>query len=173
MIDLDKLEKILELMAKFGVDVVQAESAKERFAIARNAPQAHFFGGGQVVAQPSGVAAPVASAGATAPAPSQAPVEAGASSAARAPAVSTARAEEGNVQRSELVGTFYRAASPTSTPFTEVGKKVRKGQTLCIVEAMKIMNEIEAEWDGEILEILVENGKPVEFGTPLFRIKPS
>lgn len=181
MIDLEKLEKILELMSRYGVDVVQAESAKERFAVARNAPQAHFF------AQPQATNAGAAVAAGMAMAPSQgfaaesgqtaaAPASQGGPDSARPAtqsAVKPVPAEEGKVQRSELVGTFYRAASPTSTPFADVGKKVRKGQTLCIVEAMKIMNEIESEWDGEILEILVENGKPVEFGTPLFRIRPS
>jgi acetyl-CoA carboxylase biotin carboxyl carrier protein len=179
MIDLEKLEKLLELMNRFGVDVIQADSKTERFAVAKNAAHAHFF-------ERSGAPAPVITAG---PAPSQelgfassaasAGNAAGAQgSAASAPAASGRTAPPppvpaGVVQKSELVGTFYRAASPTSASFTDVGKRVKKGQTLCIVEAMKIMNEIEAEFDGEIVEILVENGKPVEFGTPLFRIKPA
>ena len=72
---------------------------------------------------------------------------------------------------SPFVGTFYRAPGPDTPVFVDVGQKVKKGQTLCIVEAMKLMNEIEAEFDGEIKAILVENGKPVEFGSPLFIIK--
>jgi acetyl-CoA carboxylase biotin carboxyl carrier protein len=199
MIDLEKLEKILDLMSRYGVDVVQAESAKERFAVARNAPQANFFSGSN---SPMGTPFPVAAGGSAdqsgaggtgamgyqqqqaqqggasnnSGAPGSQPVGQSAAtvvSNSSAGAASASGTLGGQVQLSELVGTFYRAASPTSTAFAEVGKKVRKGQTLCIVEAMKIMNEIESEWDGEIVEVLVENGKPVEFGTPLFRIKTS
>ena len=72
---------------------------------------------------------------------------------------------------SPFVGTFYRAPSPDSSPFVDVGTRVKKGQVLCIVEAMKLMNEIEAEVDGTIVQILVENGQPVEYGEPLFKIK--
>jgi acetyl-CoA carboxylase biotin carboxyl carrier protein len=78
----------------------------------------------------------------------------------------------GTIVGSPLVGTFYRAPSPDSPPFTDVGKKVKKGQTLCIVEAMKLMNEIEAEIDGTVAEIFVQNATPVEFGEQLFRIVP-
>lgn len=73
---------------------------------------------------------------------------------------------------SPIVGTFYRASSPEANPFVEVGAKVGKGQVLCIVEAMKLMNEIESEADGVIVKILVENGQPVEYGEPLFLIEP-
>ena len=79
--------------------------------------------------------------------------------------------EEGNIVKSPMVGTFYIKPSPTSEPFVEIGKDVKKGDTLCIIEAMKLMNEIESEYAGKIDEILVEDGKPVEYGTPLFRIK--
>ena len=75
--------------------------------------------------------------------------------------------------KSPLVGTFYRAPSPYAPPFTEVGKTVRAGQVLCIVEAMKLMNEIESDVDGAVEEILVSNGQPVEYGEVLFRIRPS
>jgi acetyl-CoA carboxylase biotin carboxyl carrier protein len=73
---------------------------------------------------------------------------------------------------SPIVGTFYRAPSPEANPFVEVGSKVKKNQVLCIVEAMKLMNEIESEADGIIVKILVENGQPVEYGEPLFLIEP-
>jgi acetyl-CoA carboxylase biotin carboxyl carrier protein len=73
---------------------------------------------------------------------------------------------------SPIVGTFYRAPSPEATPFIEVGGKVSKGQVLCIVEAMKLMNEIESDTDGIVVRILVENGQPVEYGEPLFLIEP-
>jgi len=73
---------------------------------------------------------------------------------------------------SPIVGTFYRAPSPESAPFVEVGSRAKKGQVLCIVEAMKLMNEIESEIDGTVIKILVENGQPVEYGEPLFLIEP-
>ncbi len=78
----------------------------------------------------------------------------------------------GAIVNSPFVGTFYRAPSPDSPPFVDVGAKVKKGQTLCIVEAMKLMNEIESEVDGTVAEIFVQNATPVEFGEPLFRIVP-
>jgi acetyl-CoA carboxylase biotin carboxyl carrier protein len=73
---------------------------------------------------------------------------------------------------SPMVGTFYRASGPDEPPFIEVGDTMRLGQTICIIEAMKLMNELEAEVAGEVMEILVENGKPIEFGQPLMRVKP-
>ncbi|OPA56815.1 acetyl-CoA carboxylase biotin carboxyl carrier protein, partial [Pseudomonas aeruginosa] len=100
-----------------------------------------------------------------APAPAAAaPAAAAAESAPAAPKLN------GNVVRSPMVGTFYRAASPTSANFVEVGQSVKKGDILCIVEAMKMMNHIEAEVSGTIESILVENGQPVEFDQPLFTI---
>jgi len=82
-------------------------------------------------------------------------------------------AEDLHLVKSPIVGTFYAAPSPGSAPFVEVGDSVDVGQTLCIVEAMKLMNEIEADVAGEIIRILVENGQPVEYGQPLFAIRPS
>src|SRR5205085_11520960 len=73
---------------------------------------------------------------------------------------------------SPFVGTFYRSASPDNPPFVEVGQVVKKGQVLCIVEAMKLMNEIEAEQPGRMLEVMIQNGSPVEYGEPLFRFEP-
>lgn len=83
------------------------------------------------------------------------------------------RPEEGNVTlvTAPFVGTFYRAAGPDAAPFIEVGQKVRKGQTLCIIEAMKLMNELESEVEGEIVACLTDNGRTVEYGEPLFRIR--
>ena len=78
--------------------------------------------------------------------------------------------KEGNIVKSPMVGTFYIKSSPTSDPYVEVGSKVKKGDILCIIEAMKLMNEIESEFDGEIAEIYVKDGDPVEYGKPLFRI---
>lgn len=79
--------------------------------------------------------------------------------------------ENYNIVKSPMVGTFYLKPSPTSNPYVEVGKKVKKGDVLCIIEAMKLMNEIESEFDGEIIEILVKDGESVEYGKPLFKIK--
>lgn len=79
--------------------------------------------------------------------------------------------DEGNVVKSPMVGTFYIKPSPTSEPYVEIGKDVKQGDTLCIIEAMKLMNEIESEFSGKVTEILVKDGEMVEYGTPLFRIK--
>ena len=92
---------------------------------------------------------------------------------APASAAPAAAAEDGHLVKSPIVGTFYRAAAPDAKPFVAPGDRVSKGQILCIVEAMKLMNEIESDCDGEILEALVANGQPVEYGEPLFRIRPT
>ncbi len=76
----------------------------------------------------------------------------------------------GNIVKSPMVGTFYAKSSPTADPYAEVGTEVKKGDTLCIIEAMKLMNEIESEYDGKVVEILVKDGEQVEYGTPLFKI---
>ena len=78
--------------------------------------------------------------------------------------------EKGNIVKSPMVGTFYIKPSPTSDPYVQVGKDVKQGDVLCIIEAMKLMNEIESEFSGKVTEILVKDGEPVEYGTPLFRI---
>jgi acetyl-CoA carboxylase biotin carboxyl carrier protein len=92
--------------------------------------------------------------------------------AVKAPAELTVQKEpEGNVVKSPMVGTFYSKSSPTSEPFVRVGSKVKKGDTLCIIEAMKLMNEIESEFDGEVVEVLVKDDEMVEYGKPLFVIK--
>ncbi len=81
------------------------------------------------------------------------------------------KVEDGNIVKSPMVGTFYLKPSPNSDPYVQVGQRVKKGDVLCIIEAMKLMNEIESEWDGEIKEILVKDEEPVEYGKPLFVIK--
>jgi acetyl-CoA carboxylase biotin carboxyl carrier protein len=107
-------------------------------------------------------------------APAAAPVAAPAPVAANAPAAPVADADDGLIiVESPMVGTFYRSASPGAQPFVEVGARVQPGSVLCIVEAMKLMNEIEAEVAGEIVQICVENAQPIQFGQPLFKIRPS
>jgi acetyl-CoA carboxylase biotin carboxyl carrier protein len=93
--------------------------------------------------------------------------------AAPAAPVPVADAADQHVVKSPIVGTFYRSSAPDSKPFANIGDRVAKGQILCIVEAMKLMNEIESDCDGEVLEILVSNGQPVEFGEPMFRLRTS
>jgi len=105
-------------------------------------------------------------------APIAATVAAAAAAPAAAPKAEAKADKPGTIVNSPFVGTFYRAPAPDAAPFTDVGQKVKKGQTLCIVEAMKLMNEIECEVDGTVAEILVANATPVEFGEPLFRIVP-
>ncbi|BDG09020.1 acetyl-CoA carboxylase biotin carboxyl carrier protein [Anaeromyxobacter paludicola] len=105
--------------------------------------------------------------------PVSAPAAAAAAPAAAPAPAPKAESKPGVIVTSPFVGTFYRAPSPESPPFVDVGAVVKKGQVLCIVEAMKLMNEIEAEVPGKIAEILVENATPVEFGEPLFRIEPA
>ena len=109
--------------------------------------------------------APQEAAGSTGPAASAATA-----AGSTAPAAAAAPALNGTVARSPMVGTFYRKSSPTSPAFVEVGQTVKKGDTLCIVEAMKMMNHIEAETSGVIESILVEDGQPVEYDQPLFTI---
>ena len=108
-------------------------------------------------------------AGSAAPAPAASMIP----QTVEAPVVRPAAVESPDVHlvKSPIVGTFYRASSPASRPFAEVGDRVKKGQVVCIVEAMKLMNEIESDCDGEILEVLVANGQPVEYGEPLFKIR--
>jgi acetyl-CoA carboxylase biotin carboxyl carrier protein len=124
------------------------------------------------VMAPAAVAPPLPPAAAVAPV--GAPVPAAAPAAAPLPKPAEKAAEKpGHVVTSPFVGTFYRAPSPDSPPFADVGTVVKKGQVLCIVEAMKLMNEIEAEVEGKIAEIFVLNATPVEFGEKLFRIEPA
>jgi acetyl-CoA carboxylase biotin carboxyl carrier protein len=108
--------------------------------------------------------------------PAPAPVVAVAAAPIAAPAPAAAPAADSpdlHLVRSPIVGTFYRASAPDAKPFANPGDRVAKGQVLCIVEAMKLMNEIEADCDGEVLEIMVSNGQPVEYGEPLFKIRVS
>ena len=154
--DLRKLKKLIDLVEESGIAEIEVTEGEEKVRITRSvaapAVQTVYAAAPAPVAAPA-AAAPTASAPAAPAAPAAAP------------------ANHANAQKSPMVGTFYRAASPTSAPFVEVGQTVKEGQTLCIIEAMKLMNEIEAEKSGVVKAILVENGTPVEYGEPLFVIE--
>lgn len=143
--DIRKVKKLIELLEESNVNEIEIFEGEESIRISRyaNAPAAAQQ---QVVAAAPVAAAPVAAA---APAPV---------------------ASNNHQVKSPMVGTFYRAPSPEAGPFAEVGKQVKKGDTLCIVEAMKMMNQIEADKDGVVKAILVEDGEPVEFDQPLFEL---
>ncbi|AJQ49248.1 MULTISPECIES: acetyl-CoA carboxylase biotin carboxyl carrier protein [Pseudomonas] len=153
--DIRKVKKLIELLEESGIDELEIKEGEESVRISRHSktPAAQqFYAPAPMAAAP--VAAPVAAA---------APV-------AEAEAAAAAPALKGTVIRSPMVGTFYRKPSPTSPNFAEVGQSVKKGDTLCIVEAMKMMNHIEADVGGVIDAILVEDGQPVEFDQPLFTV---
>jgi len=151
------LEEIKELIRVFGRSKLGKLKIKDKeFEIAMQKE-----GSEVAVVQAPAVAAPVVS---------EAPVVAPTTDSSVEQSVGSA-SSEGELITSPMVGTFYAAPSPDSPPFVSVGDVVRKGQTLCILEAMKIMNELEAEYDCKVLEILVKDGEPVEYDTPLFRVE--
>ena len=161
MIDLDlsKLKQLIETLAEGEVSEFEYEDEKIRVRIGR---------GGQVVAVHPGMHAVHGVGPASMPPPSMGPQGPVTTTHAPMPAAE----DEGTVYVTcPFVGTFYRSPSPDAPSFVEVGSKIREGQTLCIVEAMKIMNEIEADCAGTIVEVLAENGKPVEFGQKLYKVK--
>lgn len=148
--DLRKLKKLIDLVEESGISELELTEGEEKVRISR---------AGTAVAAPQVVH--------HAPAPAAAPVQSAPDAAA---AEAPAEKVEGDVIESPMVGTFYRASSPDSSPFVEVGDKVEVGDTLCIIEAMKLLNEIEADKSGVIKKILAENGQPVEYGEQLFVI---
>ncbi|VAW98905.1 Biotin carboxyl carrier protein of acetyl-CoA carboxylase [hydrothermal vent metagenome] len=149
--DIRKVKKLIELLEESGIAEIEIHEGEESVRISRQAANA-------VVAAPAAIAAPVA-----------APVAAPASSE---PAAETAKNEiSGHIVKSPMVGAFYRSASPTAKAFVEVGQTVAVGDTLCIIEAMKLMNQIESDKAGVVKAILVENGQPVEYNQPLFVIE--
>jgi acetyl-CoA carboxylase biotin carboxyl carrier protein len=151
--DLRKLKKLIDLVQESGIAELEVTEGEERVRIVRTGR-----GAPETVATVPAHAAPAAAA-APPPAP---PTAAEAAAAAAA---------EGHAVKSPMVGTFYRASAPDAKPFVEVGDTVKAGQTVCIIEAMKLMNEIESDKDGAIKAILAENGQPVEYGEPLFIIE--
>lgn len=151
--DLRKLKKLIDLVEESGIAEIEVTEGEEKVRITRTtAASAPIY------------AAPAPAAAAPVAAPAAAP-------AAAAPAAAPAARDLSNAQKSPMVGTFYRAPGPNAAAFVEVGQQVKAGDTLCIIEAMKLMNEIEAEKSGIVKEILVENGTPVEYGEPLFIIE--
>ncbi len=148
--DLRKLKKLIDLVEESGISELELTEGEEKVRISR-ATQA-------APAQTIQYAAPAA----------QAPAPAAAS--AEASAAPEAEAIQGHSVESPMVGTFYRASSPEASAFVEVGDKVEVGDTLCIIEAMKLLNEIESDKAGVVKKILIENGQPVEYGEPLFVI---
>lgn len=173
--NMEKLERVIELVRRHGLHQVEIEEAGTRISVTASAPHGSTlavpgvtagFPGALPLGPLSGVVAPAGPAAVASPvsvptAPQGSNQAVAASDVKKAPPT-------GKVVRSPFVGTLYRAPSPGADPFVEVGKRVKKGATLCIVEAMKLMNEIEAEFDGVIKEILVDNEQPVEFDQPLF-----
>ena len=145
--DLRKLKKLIDLVQESGIAELEITEGEEKVKIVK---------GGAVSVTP-GPAAPAAPAPETRPATPAAPA-----------AAEPEAGQEGRVIKAPMVGTFYRSASPDAKPFVEVGQTVKEGDTVCIIEAMKLMNEIESDAAGAIKAILVENGQPVEYGQPLF-----
>ena len=149
--DLRKLKKLIDLVQESGIAELEITEGEERVRISRaGQPGPTYMAMPQAMPLPSTPAAAVPAAAVAGP--------------AIAPQV------EGHVVKSPMVGTFYRAASPGAKVFVEVGDRVNAGDTLCIIEAMKLLNEIEADQGGQVKEIYVENGQPVEYGEPLFLI---
>ena len=153
--DLRKLKTLIDLISESNVSELEITEAEGKVRIVKGSPAAVVM---QPVAAAASAAPAVAAPAAAAPALAE--------SAAPAPV-----AAPGFTVKSPMVGTFYRAASPSTPAFVEVGQTVKAGDTLCIIEAMKLMNEIEAEKSGVVKAILVENGTPVEYGEPLFVIE--
>jgi acetyl-CoA carboxylase biotin carboxyl carrier protein len=154
--DLRKLKTLIDLVSESSVSELEITEAEGKVRIVKGSPA------------PVVVPAPVAYAAAPVPQAAAVPAVPMVSAPATAPAVEEIK---GFVVKSPMVGTFYRSASPGAEPFVEVGAQVKKGDTLCIVEAMKILNEINSEESGTITRILAENGQPVEYGQPLFVIE--
>ncbi|MDR9436469.1 MAG: acetyl-CoA carboxylase biotin carboxyl carrier protein [Thiohalophilus sp.] len=151
--DIRKVKKLIELLEESGVAEIEIKEGEESVRISRTGPNAPMMM--QAPPQPA-PAAPAA------PAPAPAAPAAAESDEPTLP--------EGHVVKSPMVGTFYRAPSPGASSFVEVGQQVNAGDTLCIIEAMKLLNQIEADKSGTIKAILVENGQPVEYDEPLFVI---
>ncbi len=150
--DLRKLKTLIDLVAESDISELEVTEGESKVRIVKNAAPAQQS---QVVMMPS-------------PAPQA--MAAAAAAPAAAPVAAPTAAPAGHVVKSPMVGTFYRSSAPGSAPFVDIGSTVKEGDTLCIIEAMKLLNEIDADASGTIKQILVENGQPVEYGQPLFII---
>jgi len=169
-LDVDALRQIIEMLEASEVTSLSWRRGQERLEIRRGPPPMPAMPaapvGPGVTAVPLASPTPAASAFAvSAPPPAASP-------AAAAAGAKSSTAAAGTLVTSPFVGTFYRTPAPEQPAFVDVGSVVKKGQVLCIIEAMKLMNEIEAEVGGRVMEILAKNGQPVEFGQALFRIEP-
>ena len=145
--DLRKLKSLIDLVQQSGIAELEITEGEEKVRICRTGPAMPQMPMGQFYA--------------AAPAPAALPLAPAGGPVAEVPP------PEGHVIRSPMVGTFYRSSAPGGKPFVQVGDSVKAGETLCIIEAMKLLNEIEADQDGVVKSILVENGQPVEYGEPL------
>lgn len=154
--DLKYVKQLLEMVEKSAVNEIELEEKGNKIRITKSAPQNVMSAPAYQMAMP-----------AAAPAPAVAPAAAPA-----APKPAAAEGKKYHEVKSPIVGTFYRSPSPDAAPYVEIGTKVKQGGTLCIVEAMKLMNEIESDVTGTIVKINVENGKPVEYGQILFLVEP-
>jgi acetyl-CoA carboxylase biotin carboxyl carrier protein len=154
--DLRKIKKLIELVEESGVTELEITEGEEKVRICKTSPVVQSYATMPSFMQP--VTAPAQQV----PAP-ETSVESSEPTKAALP--------EGHVIKSPMVGTFYRSSSPGASPFAEVGQTIKTGDTLCIIEAMKLLNEIEADKSGVIKAILMENGQPVEYGEPLFVIQ--
>jgi acetyl-CoA carboxylase biotin carboxyl carrier protein len=173
-VDLPEIEKLLEFMRKHGLEEFEYERPGLRIRLKKPSSPSYTFPSGQA---PEIVVASAPSHGSHASSSGSGAASAAGSAAAQAaaqhaPAADTTRHEDLHIVKSPIVGTFYVAAGPDADPFGRIGSKVETGQVLCIIEAMKLMNEIESDAAGEIVRIFVENGHPVEYGESLFGIRP-
>lgn len=159
--DLRKLKTLIDLVQQSGIAELEITEGEERVRISRGASPG---------SAPAVAVAPTVTSAAV-PAAGPAPVISAPPAAPAAPETGAQPGlPEGHVVKSPMVGTFYRSSAPGAKPFTEVGQPVKAGETICIIEAMKLLNEIECDHDGVVKAILVENGQPVEYGQPLFVI---
>ena len=151
--DLRKIKKLMELLEESGIAEIEVKEGEESIKLSRNISSSANMQVPQIIQQPVQTSQPPTN---------QQAADMGVNS------VDDLKKEKRNTVNSPMVGTFYASASPESKPFVTIGQSVKKGDTLCILEAMKMMNQVQAESDGKIVEILVDNAEPVEFDQPLF-----
>jgi len=163
-IDLGQLEQLLSFMSEHGL---------EEFEYAQGDLRIHLKKAVASASSAPSQALSTASQSSVSATPARAETTRAESEPVAAPAPAAAPADDLHVIKSPIVGTFYAAPNPESGPFVKVGDTVQAGQTVCIIEAMKLMNEIEADISGEVARIMVENGQPVEYGEPLFALRPT